>query len=859
MPDLYLTPASISYLNQCILALVITGYFARMNFRHRGNPAQTAYLLAAFASVTTFSILLFLDAALLPSQRLFAVYLENTALAVALAALIQFAYNFPAPDPRLKAESRIVLVISAGYAAFEAAIAVWRFHLLLASGQVVFRADYLDYLPALEILLLGFIFARGTIRNWSLPASRRFALILVIPFLVAIVNLLRTFYYVPTWVYHVSVSVGIPLTMFLLALNYLASLPEITSFTVKISGLLLTSILAILSVIAWIITPAYAAQYAANLEDHRTLRFTPDGFGGYEVTQAAFHFEEDLGEKLDLIDAGEYRPIREVAFKFPLFEKNYTSVCVMDDGMISLGECEDYKDLQYHFGSSAAIFPLLLDLAPDPASEGAVYLDQRADRLVVTYHQVRAFHQPQNVFTFQITLFASGEFEITYNGLPKTMNYFADDTPTAAVWAIGFKPEATVPQPAEFLNLPLTSAPSGLLQDEYLSFRRFLHELLFPLALAILASSLIFLAGIPILLQSALSRPLNALLAGVQSMNSGKRGTVVRVQANDEIGFLTQSFNRMSAELDGLITGLESRVAARTSELRESEKHYRQLFELESDALFIIRNSDGQILEANDAASELYGYTREELLARRNTDISAEPEVTQKATKSPVPTDQVVKIHLRWHRKKDGTKFPVGITARFVAWKGESVHIAAIRDITEQHRFEQELAQLAITDALTSLPNRRHFLSQAEQVFDRSNQPPFGLALFMLDLDHFKKINDHYGHAVGDAALREAARILSENLRPTDLLSRVGGEEFAVLLPRTLEIEACQIAQRLCQTLADTSIRIGDGDIRLTVSIGAAVLDETVSSLDELLNRADQALYLAKERGRNRFEIWETS
>jgi len=291
--------------------------------------------------------------------------------------------------------------------------------------------------------------------------------------------------------------------------------------------------------------------------------------------------------------------------------------------------------------------------------------------------------------------------------------------------------------------------------------------------------------------------------------------------------------------------------------LRESEERYRQLFDFESDAIFIIRNSDGQILLVNKAASALYGFSHEELLTMHNTDLSAEPEATRKATNTPAPSDSTIKIPLRWHRKKDRTRFPVGITARFVTWKGESVHIAAIRDITEQYQIEQELVQLAITDALTSLPNRRHFLTQAEQIFARVNQPPYRLAIMMLDIDYFKKVNDQYGHAAGDKALCEVARILSENLRPNDLFARIGGEEFAILLPRTPRPEAHQIGDRLCQALANTPIRVENHDIKMTVSIGVAAMENSNSSLDELLNRADQALYIAKEQGRNRCEIWD--
>jgi PAS domain S-box-containing protein len=128
--------------------------------------------------------------------------------------------------------------------------------------------------------------------------------------------------------------------------------------------------------------------------------------------------------------------------------------------------------------------------------------------------------------------------------------------------------------------------------------------------------------------------------------------------------------------------------------LRESEERYRMLFDLESDAIFLIDNESGRLLETNTGATALYGYTREELLAMRNTDLSAEPEDTRRVTtETPIAAYQVVRVPLRYHRRKDGTVFPVEITGRFFEWGGRKVHIAAIRDITDRKRAETALAE----------------------------------------------------------------------------------------------------------------------------------------------------------------------
>lgn len=290
--------------------------------------------------------------------------------------------------------------------------------------------------------------------------------------------------------------------------------------------------------------------------------------------------------------------------------------------------------------------------------------------------------------------------------------------------------------------------------------------------------------------------------------------------------------------------------------LRESEEQYRQLFELESDAILIISNSDGRILQLNGATASLYGYSQQELLGMRNTDLSAEPENTQKATQTPFPIDHVVNIPLRWHRKKDGTVFPVSITARFITWKGESVHIAAIRDITEQKRIEEELVKLSVTDPLTEISNRRYFFMQADHILNRTHIPDT-LAILMLDIDYFKQVNDKFGHTCGDAVLRQLTKRLQENLRPTDILARYGGEEFVILLPRTSPKEIEQITKRLWQVIGNQPFEVGREIIPITISIGVARLNKDTSDLNALISHADEALYQAKQAGRNQWITWE--
>ena len=181
--------------------------------------------------------------------------------------------------------------------------------------------------------------------------------------------------------------------------------------------------------------------------------------------------------------------------------------------------------------------------------------------------------------------------------------------------------------------------------------------------------------------------------------------------------------------------------------------------------------------------------------------------------------------------------------------------IVSTVDITERKRMNDELLVLATTDFLTGLPNRREFMARLddEQARLQRDVGEQG-AVLMLDLDHFKRVNDEYGHATGDAVLRHLAALMRDSQRKIDTLGRVGGEEFAVLLPGADMAAATAFAERLRQRIAGTPVEVEGRTLSVTVSIGIAPLDPADASGDAALVRADKALYCAKRGGRNRVE-----
>jgi len=174
-------------------------------------------------------------------------------------------------------------------------------------------------------------------------------------------------------------------------------------------------------------------------------------------------------------------------------------------------------------------------------------------------------------------------------------------------------------------------------------------------------------------------------------------------------------------------------------------------------------------------------------------------------------------------------------------------------NIHSRKLLELELNQKAHIDYLTELNNRGHFMEQAEKELSRSQRYQKDMAMFMMDIDFFKKINDSHGHKIGDIVLKKLADVCRQTLREVDIIGRIGGEEFAILLPETNRAEALEVAERLRLAVADSKVPMKDGlPVQYTVSIGVSSVASADDNIDMLLSRADQALYQAKQSGRNR-------
>jgi diguanylate cyclase (GGDEF)-like protein/PAS domain S-box-containing protein len=248
------------------------------------------------------------------------------------------------------------------------------------------------------------------------------------------------------------------------------------------------------------------------------------------------------------------------------------------------------------------------------------------------------------------------------------------------------------------------------------------------------------------------------------------------------------------------------------------------------------------------------GYEPEEIMGRtaesyypRSSDRDAFKKVIQEKGEAADFPGQMV--------RKDGQVIDISISSHAMHDEnGQFCGIEGIyRDVTQRKNLERALQRLATTDSLTGISNRRDFMEKALQAFQLAQRYQQTLALLMLDLDHFKSINDRHGHTAGDEALVNFAHMVKSLLRESDLFGRLGGEEFCVVMQSARSQEAKLLAQRIRDHLENFVFQdVAGQDFRVTVSIGITFNRTEDKHIQKLIERADKALYQAKRDGRNR-------
>lgn len=343
-----------------------------------------------------------------------------------------------------------------------------------------------------------------------------------------------------------------------------------------------------------------------------------------------------------------------------------------------------------------------------------------------------------------------------------------------------------------------------------------------------------------------LMRPLRSITEATEAFAEGSSRLALPLEDQSEIGDLARTFKAMTTQIN-----------ERSDELRMNG----QVFESALEGI-LVTDIDGVIQSVNPAFTDITGYSEEEVVGNN-------PRMIKSGHHDAGFYESMWKDILEtgrwqgelWNRRKSGETYPVWETITAIKGDdGETSHYVAIFfDITERKQVDEKLQYQAQHDVLTGLPNRMLFNDLLEQILKEEQRSKGGVAVLFLDLDRFKEVNDTLGHQAGDLLLQEAAKRLEKVIRNSDVLARMGGDEFTLILRDISSInDASHIAEKIVAA-ANEPFLLEEHEVSIGASIGISIYPNDAEDADTLIKYADTAMYRAKDSGRNNFQFFTAS
>lgn len=293
------------------------------------------------------------------------------------------------------------------------------------------------------------------------------------------------------------------------------------------------------------------------------------------------------------------------------------------------------------------------------------------------------------------------------------------------------------------------------------------------------------------------------------------------------------------------------------SEMKRTEetlKKHKLLIECAQDAVLYVKD-DGMIVDANEAAQWLYNYTYEELLQLSIHDIR-HPATKSEFEQQMKQADKYGIVFECIHVRKDGSSFPVEVSAKGTIIENRGIRIHIIRDITERKLAEEKITYLANYDSLTGIPNRAYLMHELDMSIQRASRGEDKFAVLFFDIDKFKLINDMYGHDAGDKVLQTVSARVQSLIRKIDTLGRLGGDEFIIIQPLIEKAEdALPLVHRIFKAF-DEPITVGSNYIKVIISVGISIYPDNGEDKEALLSNADNAMYAAKKEKGNSYKFY---
>lgn len=867
-----LTPASVGFLSLAILSAITTAYLLYISAKVlTGNNRNTTLLLAGTMAFLTLTIvLLFMEETFFYKWNIVALYFESLSLSIMLVFILQFAYHYPIYNKRIERESQIVLAVSILYSGLEIGIVVWRFQ-LFSTGFVSYRPEYADYPLALGLLWLTIIFIRQTVnesskhtnasylahllrpQGRSARATRSFLLLFIIGLLLGVFNIFAGILQISVGLNNGIVFIGLMLIIYFFTSLYINYFPETVSINLRLIGVSLSTNLVILGITAWVLFPATLNDdiYPETLISKQTFHYSPNTNQGYTVSHSEFRFQEETGTAL-------HQNINEInlPFEFPFYGHPYSKIYLASYGVASFGGPVDIASLQYNYGPIPAIFALYYQInhnvSTNPLLDGGFTYNIDDEKVSVTWSLVAEEGKSDTRNVFQLVIYPDGSFDINIKDFNPRSEIIMNSKYRLA-WFSGlsqgnlYGAHQILDSPPDF---PFSGETDQAIILDYKHLLRSRQNTIFSTFIPLLFfSSFISILIYPLLLQNSFLIPVEALISGVKRVSMGDYSFTIATDYEDEIGMIAHTFNSMVSTLN---KNMED-----STEI-PSQKIASAMEQIPSSVMIL--NSEFNIEFVNPMFVKTTGYLAESVIGK-SVDIL-------KSGNTPVDVYRRLWRTIRkgdfWRgelltKKKNGDEFWVfAVIAPVKNGEGQVSHyVWMMEDFTERKKTEEILKELSFTDPLTGVYNRRQLFSLGEKAFRQALRYNSQLCVLIMDVDHFKQINDTFGHHIGDRTLKALANTVNKKIRSADIFGRYGGEEFLLFAPNTTMDGAMILAEHVRSLVADLRISADDGIVQFTISIGVCEYSPSVDTLEKLISNADQALYDSKQAGRNKVTVFK--
>ncbi len=783
--ELFLTPASISYIAQTI---IFVGIMVYLILKNNGTKANF-WLGATYTIMVAAGLAGFIGVSSLQYQN-DGMFVHDLLLVFSIALLTQFAYNFTSVKSIGEKQAKVIL---------------W-FNTLLSLVAIVlgvlFLMDYfdqflLDLIPiiiqiflVLEITLLMILFVFLTIKysnsdssksrlhrffhpqNRSAIASQGFSISILVLWIFWLASLVLSVYGFPT----ISFFIFTLATTWALAFFVIVLVDQTTrqaSFFFKFILLILLTTFTGISAASWLTAPAQTANFLAifSMPKLMTIEFEQEN-AVFEISTSEFEFIEDIGEEI-IFTSSNFSVPQKLEANFPFSGKNWDFVQVHQKGFIAFNEDPvDSRHLSLP-GNSTPIIASLYIQDFTPSDKSKVFFNTIDEKTVITWFL--ASEEPDNsiYFNTQMVLNPEGSFKITFNDIQINRNYdpyIPKEMQIVSGFFLGENDK--FPTRVKFDNLsPFTSVNwKGVYQDYYIDFRNHLHWSISMQFVAMLIVAILMMIIYPIFIQNNLVKPIQALRNNISKVVLGETPEPLEPRFSDDLGQTSYEFNHLVRSFNDKQLGNEKRI-------KEVE-----------DKLYL-----------------------------RNIEIKHTLERFADEIENKNNLKQKLDFYIQQNKK------------------------------------------LQLTDEFGCY-NRTQLLNELENEMKRAKRYNNPLSFVILDPDYLRMINETYGHSTGNEVLKTLVQILLDNMRDTDIVGRISGEEFGIIMPQTAGKEALIGANRIRNLIGERPVETSKGKVRLSVSMGVVeVQKEGVPSIDLVLHQASVALDSAKHQGRNQSVLYTST